>query len=206
MTSTWLACGMFERVGECFLDDPVGGEFERDRQWLRFALDLERDVEAGAPDACKQFVDLLESGLRLVAGVAFADRAEQATQVGERCSADRLDRLERLARSLRTGIESVVAGGGVQNDDADVVGEHVVELASDARLFFGDGAFRFGLTFSLEAHGTFFERVPVDAPGLHVVADHPGEAEAEQRRDRRRIPLADDQHDRDRRCHGCAAG
>jgi hypothetical protein len=122
--------------------------------------------------------------LRRERGRAVALDAEQAPQLGERVATRRLDRCERLPRTGRVGAEHLPPTGCLEHHHADVVRDHVVELACDARLLLCGRAALVLLAFALETFGLLLELAVVRAPRAQVVAEDPGRREPEHRRDR----------------------
>src|SRR5262249_56798883 len=118
-----------------------------------------------------------------------ADGAEEATEICERRGHDGLDVRQGLARTLRLRVEDVTRGGGLDDHDADVVGEDVVKLARDPRLFLSGGPSRLGLAFPLEPRGPLLERPDVPAPHAGAVPGHPPPGEADHPPRRRTPPL-----------------
>jgi hypothetical protein len=79
------------------------------------------------------------------------DDTEQATQLGQGLAAGRLDRGQRPAGALRVAVEDVTGCGRLHHHDADVVGDHVVQLTGDPRLLLGDRAACLGVPLALGA-------------------------------------------------------
>src|SRR5262249_60066981 len=105
-------------------------------------LDRAGDGEARRTHVVDQLVEPVEARLRRVARSVAADDAEQATELGERISPGGFDALQGLARPFGLRVEHVVRGRCLDDHDADVVREYVVELSRDPRLFLSGGPSR----------------------------------------------------------------
>ena len=132
---------MLDRVGEGLLDDPVGGQVDPGRQRRLGALDHQLDPEPGPPDLLDQGPHVGQAGLggeagRLVA--VAAQHPEQPAHLDQGLAAGGGDRLEGPGRPARVALARHRAGLGLDHHHADVVGDHVVELAGDAGPLGGD--------------------------------------------------------------------
>ena len=74
--------------------------------------------------------------------LAVAQQAEQPAHLAERLLAGVLDDVERVARLVELVVEHAPAAARLQDDDADRVGDDVVQLARDPRALLGDGLVR----------------------------------------------------------------
>ena len=79
-----------------------------------------------------------EPGLRGPLVVTVRTPGEQPAQLHERLPPRRLDRAQRRTRLVRALVEDVVGRRRLDDDHRDGVGDHVVQLARDARLLVGD--------------------------------------------------------------------
>lgn len=70
--------GVADGVGQCLLDDPVGGQVHARRQGTGLALDLEFRLETGLADLLDQGGQLLQAWLGREARVAVVAGAEHA--------------------------------------------------------------------------------------------------------------------------------
>ena len=84
---------------------------------------------------------LFELALFELALFELAERAEHPAQPGQGLPAGVLDLVQRFPGALRLGVDDPGRRARLQGDDADAVGDHVVQLARDPEPFGGD---RFG--------------------------------------------------------------
>ena len=136
-----------QRVRERLLDDAVGGEVDAGRQRDGRALALDDDLEPRGLDGGGERVEVVEARLRgvpvlAVLGLVGAHGLQQAAQLGERVAAGGLDRLQGLAGDVGALVEHVLGRDGLDDDDRDVVGDDVVQLAGDPRPLPRDRAAR----------------------------------------------------------------
>jgi hypothetical protein len=125
---------VLDGVGERLLDDPVGRQVDPGRQRLLGALDHQLDPEPGPPDLLDQRRHLGQAGLGGEAGglVAVAPQhPEQPAHLDQGLAPGGRDRLEGAGRPGRFGRHRHRAGLGLHHHHADVVGDHVVQLAGD---------------------------------------------------------------------------
>jgi hypothetical protein len=90
--------------------------------------------------------------------VLAAQEAEQPPHLHQRLLATGLDRAQRLGDAGLADLE-LLGRLGLDDDDADAVGDDVVQLARDARSLLGHGLARLGLALALDAHGVGLEVV-----------------------------------------------
>ena len=100
-----------------------------------------------------------------------ADHAEQPAQLGQRRAPGRGHRRQRFARARRVGVEHVLTGRGLHDHHADVVGDHVVQLARDPGAFLGHCPLGLLLALALEARRAGLELGQVCPARADVVAD-----------------------------------
>ena len=70
--------------------------------------------------------------------VRLSEHPDQTPHLGQRLCPGRLDGIERLERSVRVAPQSLAGAPRLQHDDADRVGDGVMQLASDPRPLVGD--------------------------------------------------------------------
>jgi hypothetical protein len=173
--------GVLHDVGQRLLHDPVGGEVDARCELDRLPLDAQLHVDARRPHLLDEPPCLGKAGLWGENGhtVVRAQDPEQASHLGERLPGGRLHGFEllRLARPLVT--EPPANGPRLDDDHADRVGDHVVELARDQGPLLRNGAARLLLPSALERRGPVLQR------------GRPEVAAAERRRERERGPEDD---------------
>jgi hypothetical protein len=196
--------GVAQRVRQRLLDDPVGRQFDPRRQRRRIALAPHDDLEAPGPERGGEVVEAVEAGLgrrgagRGRAGLAClrAHRAQHAPQLAHRLPARPLDRAQRLAGLVRAGVEDLVGGGRLHDDDRDAVGDDVVQFARDPGLLLADRAPRGLVDRDPPAARRLAER-PRPEPERHREQRVPGRGGQEVRgRDRLEAGEADQRHAR----------
>ena len=137
------AGSMLDDVRERLLDDAIGGQIDARREDPLSAFDRDVDNETRAANGRHESVEPLEPRLRLdrhPGATALAPPGEQTAQLGQRSAAGGGDAVERGLGARVTGRDHARAGLGLHDDHADVVGDHVVELACDARPLLVGGA------------------------------------------------------------------
>jgi hypothetical protein len=132
---------MLERVGQCFLDDAVGGTVDCGGERFRVSERLQPHGQAGPPHGLEQPVDVGEPGMRSERrpAVGGVEQAEQPRKLVERFPADVLNRAQGLACPLGRAVEHLIGGAGLQRHDADRVRHGVVQLARHAGAFVQHG-------------------------------------------------------------------
>ncbi len=142
---------VLERVGQPLLDDAVRGEVDRARERERLALDVEPDGQAGSADLVRERLEPVEPGLRRELDLVpvLAHGLEEAAHLDERGAAGLLDALERLAVLIELGGKLVPYRSGLEDHDADRVGDDVVQLARDPGALLGHRDPRRGVALAL---------------------------------------------------------
>ena len=185
-------------VGERLLHDPVGGQRRAVRQRLRHTLDGEGDRQARGPGLFEQLAELADAGqrgaFRLGAVFVPPQHAQHAPHLRQRLPAGGGDRGQRLLGAVRVGAQRV--GGAVRLDhhDADVVGDHVVELAGDPGPLRRRGDLRLRVALGLQPGRPVLQAGVVRPPVAHRVAEHPRDqrrAGEHDRADRYRVQHAE---------------
>ena len=178
---------VLERVRERLLDDAIRGEVDAGGQRAGIPGDREGDVQPGRPHALDELRQAREPRRRRQSGRLAGrrlDDAEQSSQLGQRLAARRLDRAQRLARTLGMGREDVGARSRLQNHHAHVVGDHVVQLARDARPLLGDGHPRPLLLLFLDRRFARLHTREIGVAPPDVVSDRPRRDEEAEHRHR----------------------
>ena len=114
---------------------------------------------------------LAQAGLRAHALIVGAQHLEHAAHLGQGGSAGRFDRLQRPLRGRGILVDDSPGAGGLDDHDADVVGDHVVQLPGDAGSLLGHGLGRLLLPLALELHGPVFQLPRVRPAYAQIVAD-----------------------------------
>jgi hypothetical protein len=122
-------------VRQRLLHDPVGGLVDAGRQLPPRAHDLELDRQARGPVLREQVLEAGEPGHRRArrAFVYAAQDAERGAHLAQQLAARPLDRGERRPRLLGVIVHQVQRNAGLHVDQADVMAERVVQVASDAQ-------------------------------------------------------------------------
>ena len=126
--------GMAQRVGERLLDDSVGGDVDPRRERTGSPSTRRSTGRPARAHLVDQRLDVGETRLghhRLLLAVIAAQDAEQPADLGERLAAGRLDRFERRPCGLGLAVEHPAPRRGLDDHDADAVGDDVVQLARD---------------------------------------------------------------------------
>ncbi len=130
---------MLDGVGECLLHQPVDSQPDSRRELTTRAGHRERHVEPCAAQVLHQLLDVVETRLwRQGTGtclVEVAQDADNAAHLVEGSPPDGLDRRECLGRPL--GIAGQVRRAAAACT-VNVMCDHVVQLARDARALLGD--------------------------------------------------------------------
>ena len=126
--------GVAGHVGQRLLHDPVGGQVGPGRQGTRRPLDPGADLQAGRAGPRDQAVQLGQAGgggpgRRLV---ALAEHVQDRAELPQCVVGGLLDGLQGAAGLARLLVHQVQGHAGLDVDQGDVVGEHVVQLAGDA--------------------------------------------------------------------------
>lgn len=133
---------MLDGVGECLLHQPVDSQPDSRRELTTRAGHRERHVEPCAAQVLHQLLDVVETRLwRQGTGtclVEVAQDADNAAHLVEGSPPDGLDRRECLGRPLGIAGQGAPGGGGLHGHHTDVMCDHVVQLARDARALLGD--------------------------------------------------------------------
>lgn len=209
-----VGTGVFEGVGEGFLDDAVEGELAALGEG-GLPLDGRADGEAGPAYAVEEAVEVREGGLRgqfgLRAGavlVVVAQDVQEAAEFAERLAAGGADGVEGLGGAVRGLGGGVAAAVGEAGDDGEVVADDVVHLPGYARAFGGGGEPDLLVAFRLQAAGAVLQGFGVAAPGAHGDADEGGHADGDELRAEllvpgaRAVPVAGDRDTGRRGHHG----
>src|SRR5438034_800270 len=131
--------GVLERIREPLLDEPVGGQVDTGGKLYRLSLDLQLHREASLTRVLDQALELLEGGLRGEHGrlLGPTEDADHPPHLGERLAARLLDDEQGRVLLLLVGLQEPPDRGGLHGHHAHAVTDDVVELACDARPFFG---------------------------------------------------------------------
>ena len=134
--------GVLDGVGECLLDDAVGGQLEAGCHTGEVAPGVQDDGGAGGAHALQQCVEVGEAGLRGQRGfvrpvVVLADDGEQAAQFGQNLTAAVADDAECLGSAFGFGFGECGGTVGEADDDGEGVAEDVVPLAGVCVLMVG---------------------------------------------------------------------
>jgi hypothetical protein len=138
--------GVLERVGQRLLHDPVRRDVDARRQLDRLALDHDLDWQPRRTGARDELVEppqarrRRERQLRLV----VAQQPQRTAHLAERLLARVLDHVERAPCLVDVVVEHPPAPARLQHNEADRVGDDVVQLAGDPRALLGDGLLRNG--------------------------------------------------------------
>ncbi len=149
------AVAVLERVGQRLLDDPVRGEIHPGRQLARLAGDAYLDRQAGERDPVDERAEPAAAtaagpGRRPRRRPGRGQHAEQVAQLGHRVAAGGLDGEERLLGLVDVGGEHLPRGAGLDDHQADVVADDVVQFAGDAGALGVDRALGRALPLPLE--------------------------------------------------------
>jgi hypothetical protein len=131
--------GVLEHVGECFLDDAIGGDVEAARQGARGgSVDAQHDGQAGAAHAGDEGVDARQARPCGAGARTFEVGIEQVEQAGEfrqRGPAGDLHGMDGLPAGWRIQGDDLFGGAGLEDHQADAVRDAVVQFARDAGAF-----------------------------------------------------------------------
>jgi len=129
--------GVLEDVGQCLLDDAVGGHaYGRGQSRVVVGVDDQVYGQAGPADAVGQRGQVADARLRGEPGllVRIAQDAEQAAHLGQCLPPAVLD----LFQGRRGRASRRLGRGGLQDHDAEMMGDDVVQLAGDPGALGGD--------------------------------------------------------------------
>jgi hypothetical protein len=162
-------------VGQRLLHHPVRGQLGASGQRPGRSVQAERHRHARVPRLLDQLAELVQAGQRGQAGplVPGAQHAEQAAHLGERLAPGVRDRGQRLGHPIRVGAQHVARPVGLHHHHADVVRDHVVQLAGDPGPLGGRGDQGLLVALALQPGRAVFQRGQVRAPVAHGVAEHP---------------------------------
>ena len=170
---------MLAGVGEGLLHDPVGGQGGTAGHRPRFTRDGKRHRQPGAACLVQQLAQLADARLRCPPGAAAlllsAQHAEQPAHLGEGLAAGGGDGGQRLPGPVRVGAERIRGAVGLHHHDADVVRDHVVQLAGDPGPLGRGGDLRLGIPFPLQPGGPVLQARVVRAAVAHRVTEYPGQ-------------------------------
>ena len=126
--------GVLQRVRERLLHDAVPRELQPRRHVDRLALDGQRRVEPGLAGAAHEIADAAKRRRAVErVGVVAVHGPGQVAELGERLAAGVRDEARRLAGGVRVALEDAPGGARLHDDRGEVVRQHVVQLACDAR-------------------------------------------------------------------------
>jgi hypothetical protein len=122
-------------VGQRLLHDPVGSQVDARRERSRLPDDLGPHGQARGPGPGHEVVDVGEArgGSEGRPVVAVAEHVEHRAQLLQLLLARLLDGGQRRPGLLGMLVEEMEGDVGLDVDEGDVVGEHVVELPGDAQ-------------------------------------------------------------------------
>ena len=178
-------------------------------------LDDHVDVKPRCAHSCDELVEPVETRLRAsrLETVLHAEHADEPAHFRERLARRPLDRRERLV-SRGAGCLVQAFRTGLEDDDAQRVGDDVVQFARDSRALLGDGEPRALLAFLFELRCQPVSGVhdPSDEPEAsedrghedEIVAGEPGpdvDGDHQSRAARDRTPAPGVRGDRVRRDH-----
>ena len=164
-------------VREGLLDYTVRGKRNCRRDALACAGGVPLDLEAGAGVAGDQPVELVERGERVCRYrrvVRSAHHAQDAAELVKHALGAAADMCERFLCAGGVVAYEVGSDTRLYIDHGDVVGDHIVQFASDPQAFFYHLAVRFFLEPSFGAfpqrHGPFMPCDQIGPPAVHRVA------------------------------------
>jgi hypothetical protein len=186
---------VLEGVGDRLLHDPVGGEIERCRQRPLGSGGLQGHLKPRIVRGFEQRIDLLQSGLRAQLWLPglLPEHAEQAVELRERLPGADLDRLQRLL-GFPVHVPGYARRAGLDGHEADVVRDHVVQLARDAQPLVLHRLPARCLRLAAVARDQLHQEC---APAADVVTDHPRHQHRRAEREQRLAPRGDARNRRD---------
>jgi hypothetical protein len=194
--------GVLHRVRERLLHDAVPGELQARRHVGRLALDAERRIEPGLPGAAHEVADAGDGGRAVErVGVVAVHGPGEIAQLRERLAAGVGDEARGLARGVRVALQDAPGGARLHDDRGEVVRQHVVQLARDARPLACDRAVALVRPRLLGTH-----RLPRQLAGERTVRAQQAPAEPGQEREEQRgeeeVARLRDRHADEHREHG----
>ena len=174
-----MPAGVFERVRQTFLDDPVRGHVQTGRQVVDLALDRQIDRKPGRAHAGDQILDSAQARLRRQRGavVVKSQHAEHPSHLLQRLAAGALDRAERLARGALAVAQHAPRPARLQQHDADRVRDDVVQLARDPRPLLGDRCMGSLVGLALDLIRATLQRALAGTAAAHDAASNERAAE-----------------------------
>ena len=163
-------------VGQGLLGDPVHRHVQACRYRQRVALDAQVDGETGGAHLVGQVAEPGDAGKRMECGTiaVVAQDTDEAAQLGQGRPTRLLDGRQRLPGVRPVGRQGEPLGPGLQDEQAQVVPDDVVQVAGDPRALVGGrvpGGLR-AFPFQLgRQRGEFDGLVP---PGADQAPDEPG--------------------------------
>lgn len=166
--------GVFHRVGQCLLNDPIGGGVDGSGDCRCLAADVELHVQARGGQPLHQRREFADPGGRCPGGVVVVvtQKSEKTVDVAERGTSDLLDPGERLYRSRYIDLGGHAPGAGLHDHDVDRVPDGVVELACDPGAFVDDGFAGFERVLLLG-----LLRLHLECLGVEATCAHPSTSE-----------------------------
>lgn len=177
--------GVLERVGQAFLDDPVGRQVDRRRERERLAIDVQLDGQAGPADLVQQGAEGVEAGLghQVDAVLVAVHGGQQAAHLGQRGAPGLLDAGERIAVLGERVGELVPDRTDLEHHHADGVGDDVVELTRDPRPFLGHRDSRGRVPLPLGLGRAHLRHLNLLGPFPHGETREPADPEQERDED-----------------------
>src|SRR5438094_887985 len=135
-----------------------------------------------------QFLDqacqLTDAGLWAAIGggaVASAQHAEQPVQLDQGLARRRFDQAEGLRGCRGAGVLHGTRRAGLDRNHADIVRDHVMELARNSGPLLVGRELPVLIPLALESRGAFLQLGDVGAPGPKVITNQPGGHEEDAR-------------------------
>src|SRR2546423_2924772 len=173
--------GVLDRIREPLLDEAVGGQVDTGGKLYGLSLDVQLHRKTSLARFLDQALELLEGGLRGERGRLLwpAEDAYHAPHLGERLAARLLDDEQGRVLLLLVGLQEPPDRGGLHGHHADAVADDVVQLACDARPFFGHGQPRPFLSLPLGACRPLLRLVDFPELAADGKSDDPGDREGD---------------------------
>ena len=169
--SATVSSGVLDRVGQSFLDDPIRGQVHTGRQTADGTLYREFDRQAGGANLVDEPLDFAQTGLRSHALIVGAQHLEHTAHLRQRGPTRHLHGLQRALCRVRILVGDPPRGRGLDDHDADVVGDDVMQLAGYAGTLLGHGLGRFLLPLMLQLGRPVLELSRICPSNTQVVAD-----------------------------------